>query len=76
VKGPRFKVVSLFSRFFEDASGQTTVEYILLLAIIVGFFMVFFSIFKPIANGLISALGSAAGAIFSPEALHQFKLKK
>jgi Flp pilus assembly pilin Flp len=54
------KNIALLNQFLKDESGQTTTEYILILAVIVTIFMQFRKRLLAIVNKLFGALDTAA----------------
>lgn len=53
--------------FLKDESGQTTTEYILILAVIVTIFMQFRTKLKGIINKIFGELDSATGDLIEEE---------
>lgn len=56
--------------------AQSTTEYILLLAVIVGLFLVFLSLFKDIAPLLFVRIGRVIDSFFQNVDLHRFPFKR
>ncbi len=58
-----------------DERGQTTTEYILLLAAVVSFFLIAIAVLKPLLKKVSDTISKTVeGTLFKPESFHRFPI--